>query len=77
STRSQARARAPDERSRQSREVVQRRYRSGVGTMIELLNALTAYASDEDQPNRALGNWESCRLRLEARLGGLGFWSLR
>ncbi|MBH9441853.1 TolC family protein, partial [Pseudomonas aeruginosa] len=49
----------------------------GVGSMIELLNALTAYASAEDQHIRALGNWQPSRLRLAARLGRLGFWSLR
>ncbi len=48
-TRSLARTRELVEQSRQSLEVVQGRYRSGVGSMIELLNALTAYASAEDQ----------------------------
>ncbi len=56
-TRSLARTRELVEQSRQSLEVVQGRYRSGVGSMIELLNALTAYASAEDQHIRALGNW--------------------
>ncbi|MBP1362356.1 TolC family protein, partial [Pseudomonas aeruginosa] len=60
------------EQSRQSLEVVQGRYRSGVGSMIELLNALTAYASAEDQHIRALGNWQTSRLRLAASLGRLG-----
>ncbi|HFJ9874635.1 TPA: TolC family protein, partial [Pseudomonas aeruginosa] len=53
-TRSLARTRELVEQSRQSLEVVQGRYRSGVGSMIELLNALTAYASAEDQHIRAL-----------------------
>ncbi|WP_318669619.1 TolC family protein [Pseudomonas aeruginosa] len=76
-TRSLARTRELVEQSRQSLEVVQGRYRSGVGSMIELLNALTAYASAEDQHIRALGNWQTSRLRLAASLGRLGFWSLR
>ncbi|HIB3374716.1 TPA: TolC family protein, partial [Pseudomonas aeruginosa] len=63
-TRSLARTRELVEQSRQSLEVVQGRYRSGVGSMIELLNALTAYASAEDQHIRALGNWQTSRLRL-------------
>ncbi len=58
-TRSLARTRELVEQSRQSLEVVQGRYRSGVGSMIELLNALTAYASAEDQHIRALGNWQT------------------
>ncbi|HFT8561545.1 TPA: TolC family protein, partial [Pseudomonas aeruginosa] len=62
-TRSLARTRELVEQSRQSLEVVQGRYRSGVGSMIELLNALTAYASAEDQHIRALGNWQTSRLR--------------
>ncbi|HFK2066136.1 hypothetical protein QVM54_24065, partial [Pseudomonas aeruginosa] len=37
-----------------------------------LLNALTAYASAEDQHIRALGNWQTSRLRLAASLGRLG-----
>ncbi|NQC03297.1 TolC family protein, partial [Pseudomonas aeruginosa] len=68
-TRSLARTRELVEQSRQSLEVVQGRYRSGVGSMIELLNALTAYASAEDQHIRALGNWQTSRLRLAASLG--------
>ncbi|XQC89842.1 TolC family protein [Pseudomonas aeruginosa] len=76
-TRSLARTRELVEQSRQRLEVVQGRYRSGVGSMIELLNALTAYASAEDQHIRALGNWQTSRLRLAASLGRLGFWSLR
>ncbi|HDL5320729.1 TPA: TolC family protein, partial [Pseudomonas aeruginosa] len=71
-TRSLARTRELVEQSRQSLEVVQGRYRSGVGSMIELLNALTAYASAEDQHIRALGNWQTSRLRLAASLGRLG-----
>ncbi|MBN0002338.1 TolC family protein, partial [Pseudomonas aeruginosa] len=58
-TSSLARTRELVEQSRQSLEVVQGRYSSGVGSMIELLNALTAYASAEDKHIRALGNWQT------------------
>jgi outer membrane protein len=63
--------------SRQSLEVVQGRYRSGVGSMIELLNTLTSYASAEEQHIRALNNWQISRLKLAANLGRLGFWTLQ
>lgn len=75
-TRSLTRTRELVEQSRQSLEVVQGRYRSGVGSMIELLNTLTAYASAEEQHTQALSNWQISRLRLVASLGRLGFWAL-
>jgi len=57
-------------------EVVQGRYRSGVGSMMELLNASTAYAAAEQQQIGALNSWHQARLRLAASLGHLGFWTL-
>lgn len=65
------------EQARQSLDVVQGRYRSGIGSMIELLNALTAYASAEEQHTQALSNWQTSRLKLAASLGRLGFWTLQ
>ncbi|MBT2296414.1 TolC family protein [Pseudomonas fluorescens] len=62
--------------SQQSLEVVQGRYRSGVGSMIELLNALNTYAGAEDQHINALTTWHTTRLRLSENLGLLGFWRL-
>ncbi|WP_273829734.1 TolC family protein [Pseudomonas sp. SBT1-2] len=76
-TRSLARTRELVEQSRQSLEVVQGRYRSGVGSMVEMLNALTVYASAEDQHIMALSSWQTSRLRLAASLGRLEFWALR
>ncbi len=64
------------EQSNQALDVVQGRYRSGVGSMIELLNALTAYATAEQQHISALNSWQMARLRLAASLGRLGFWAL-
>lgn len=64
------------EQSNQALEVVQGRYRSGVGSMIELLNALTAYATAEQQHINALNSWQMARLKLAASLGRLGFWAL-
>lgn len=65
------------EQSRQALEVVQGRYHSGVGSMIELLNALTSYAGSQELHIQALTNWHASRLKLAASLGRLGFWSLR
>ncbi|MGU3304803.1 TolC family protein [Pseudomonas sp. M5A4_2d] len=64
------------EQSNQALEVVQGRYRAGVGSMIELLNALTAYATAEQQHINALNSWQMARLKLAASLGRLGFWAL-
>lgn len=63
--------------SRQSLEVVQGRYRAGVGSMLELLNALTAYAAAEDQHIQSLNAWQIARLKLAASLGRLGFWAVK
>lgn len=65
------------EQSRQSLEVVQGRYHSGVGSMIELMNALTSYASAQEQHIQGLSHWQTLRLRLAANLGRLGFWTLQ
>lgn len=64
------------EQSDQALKVVQGRYRSGVGSMIELLNALSAYATAEQQHISALNAWQVARLKLAASLGRLGFWAL-
>lgn len=64
------------EQSRQALEVTRGRYRSGVGSMIELLNALSAYADAREQHIRALADWQNARLQLAAGLGRLGFWAL-
>nr|WP_224791467.1 TolC family protein [Pseudomonas fluorescens] len=64
------------EQSSQSLQVVQGRYRSGVGNMTELLNALTAYATAEQQHINTLNSWQLARLKLAASLGRLGFWAL-
>ncbi|MGC7837685.1 TolC family protein [Pseudomonas wayambapalatensis] len=56
--------------------VVRGRYRSGVGSMIELLNASSAYAMAEQEHIAALNGWHRARLRLAASLGRLGFWAI-
>lgn len=64
------------DQAQQALQVEQGRYRSGVGSMIELLNALTAYATAEQQHINSLRRWQVARLKLAASLGRLGFWSL-
>lgn len=64
------------EQSRQTLSVVQGRYRAGVGSMIESLDALTAYAAAEQQHINTLKAWQETRLKLAASLGTLGFWTL-
>lgn len=70
-TRSLQRTQELVDQSRQSLEVVQGRYQSGVGSMIELLNALTAYANAEQEHIQALISWQTARLSLAASLGRL------
>lgn len=65
------------DQARQSLEVVQGRYRSGVGNMVELLNALTAYADAEERHIQTLASWQTSRLQLAAGLGRLGFWAVQ
>ncbi len=57
--------------------IAQGRYKSGVGTIIELLNAQTALANARQQKIQALSNWRSARIRLAASLGQLGLWAVR
>lgn len=64
------------DQSRQALEVIQGRYHSGVGSMVEVLNALTAYADAEEQHTQTLNHWQTSRLKLIASLGQLGFWAL-
>lgn len=65
------------DQSRQTLEVVQGRYHSGVGSMLELLTALSAYSQAEDLEIQSLTQWQSSRLKLAASLGRLGFWALK
>jgi len=56
----------------QSYAVAQRRYATGVGAMIELLNAQSALAGARRQKIQSLTDWRSSRLQLAAKLGQLG-----
>lgn len=51
----------------------QRRYRAGVGTILELLNTETAFAQAHQERVEAIATWRSDRLALAAALGNLGW----
>jgi outer membrane protein len=57
--------------------VAQGRYKSGVGNIIELLNAQTALANAKQQRILAQSNWRSARIKLAASLGQLGMWAIQ
>lgn len=57
-------------------ESAQRRYRSGVGTVLELLSTQTALAKARQQHVDALSAWRYDRLALAAALGQLGLKDL-
>ncbi|WP_414451731.1 TolC family protein [Burkholderia sp. 22PA0099] len=50
------------------------RYRAGVGSFIDLLNAQTALADAQKQRVLAISHWRTARLELAASLGELGLW---
>jgi len=64
------------DQSKQAMEIVRGRYRSGVGSMTEVLNAMEIYASAQQQHIGAMTNWQVSRMTLAAHLGQLGFWSM-
>ncbi|TCW87017.1 TolC family protein [Burkholderia sp. SRS-46] len=57
-------------------DAAEHRYRSGVGQILELLNAQSSLASAKRQRIQALTDWRSARLQLAAKLGRLGMWRL-
>ncbi|MES2103336.1 MAG: TolC family protein [Pseudomonadota bacterium] len=61
----------------QSANVAQGRYKSGVGTIIELLNAQSALANARQQRVQAFSNWNIARLKLVGSLGKLGVWVIQ
>ncbi|WP_196486307.1 TolC family protein [Burkholderia territorii] len=62
-----------DDASR-SLEIARGRYKEGVGTFTELLNAQTAFFDAEKQRVIAVSKWRISRLRLAAGLGNLRLW---
>ena len=60
----------------QSFNVAHGRYKTGVGTIIELLSAQSTLADSRQQRILALSNWRTARLKLARSLGRLGFWAM-
>lgn len=60
--------------AQRSLEISRGRYKAGVGTFTELLNAQTALADAQKQRVLAVSKWHTARLRLAASLGNLGLW---
>ena len=57
--------------------VAQGRYRTGVGSIIELLSAQSALGSAQQQRIQALSNWYTARLKMAQSLGQLGLWAIQ
>lgn len=60
----------------QSFRIAQGRYKAGVGTILELLNAQSQLANAQHQRVQALSGWRTTRLKLAASLGRLGLWDI-
>jgi outer membrane protein len=57
-------------------DAIQHRYRSGVGSILEVLSVQKGLAIAEQQRIQALLDWRTARLQLAASLGQLGMWAL-
>ena len=62
--------------ARQAFDTAKGRYKAGVGSIIELLNAQSSLSKAEQQRVQALSNWHVARLKLASSLGRLGLWAL-
>ncbi|WGS46928.1 TolC family protein [Burkholderia sp. JSH-S8] len=63
--------------AQRSLDIARGRYKAGVGTFTELLNAQTALADAQKQRVQAISKWRTARLKLAASLGRLGLWSIK
>lgn len=57
--------------------VAEGRFRSGIGNILELLNAQSAVANAKQREIEARSGWLSARLQLAASIGKLGWWAIR
>ncbi|WP_406806115.1 TolC family protein [Burkholderia semiarida] len=62
--------------AQRSLDIARGRYKAGVGTFVELLNAQTALADAQKQRVLAVSRWRTARLSLAASLGKLGLWTM-
>ena len=63
--------------AQQSYEIETGRYKAGVGSMLDVLNAQNALADARQQQNAAYADWQSARAQLLGSLGVLGIWSVQ
>ncbi|HEF5874880.1 TPA: TolC family protein [Burkholderia cenocepacia] len=61
--------------AQRSLEIARGRYKEGVGSFTELLNAQTAFVDAQKQRVLAVSKWHTERLKLAASLGKLGIWA--
>ncbi|MCU4315052.1 TolC family protein [Acinetobacter bereziniae] len=61
----------------QSYQVTQGRYRAGVSSMLELMNAQNELANAKQQKNAIYSQWQVARMQLLASLGELDLWDLK
>jgi outer membrane protein len=62
--------------ARQAFDAAQHRYKSGVGNILEILNAQSTLATSEQQWIQAQLDWRTARLQLAASMGTLGMWAI-
>jgi outer membrane protein len=62
--------------AREAFDVARHRYKSGVGNILEMLNAQSTLSASEQQWIQAQLDWRSARLQLAASLGSLGMWAI-
>ncbi|WP_366887859.1 TolC family protein, partial [Streptomyces sp. NPDC005476] len=58
-----------------SLDIARGRYKAGVGTFTDLLNAQSALADARRQRVLAVSKWRTARLKLAESLGRLGLWN--
>ncbi|MBR8252243.1 TolC family protein [Burkholderia ambifaria] len=58
-----------------SLDIARGRYKAGVGTLTELLNAQAALSDAQKQRVLAISKWRTARLRLAVSLGNLRLWA--
>jgi outer membrane protein len=62
--------------ARQAFDAAQHRYQSGVGNILEILNAQSTLSASEQQWIKAQLDWRTARLQLAASMGTLGMWAI-
>ena len=63
--------------AQQSYDIETGRYKAGVGSMLDVLNAQGTLADAQQQQNTSYADWQSARAQLLGSLGILGIWSVQ